>query len=146
MRNSGWGPSVGDDVDDILNSLEGGEELPVGFAGLTPTDITTLLTSDIAVPLSAWLRIERLVLGAAACVDKSRVMDVKVGTISLNVGTQGVPCVAFKNDSVGTRIYAAIWASPAVPPTVRIYNGTAGTITYEGGLFGPVSRTQPQGA
>lgn len=143
---NGWGPSVGDDLDDIMSSLQGADDLPIGFAGLTPTDIATTVTTDVSVPLSAWLRIQRLVLGAAACVDKSRVQDVKVGTISLNVGTQPVPCVCFKNDSVMTQIYAAIWASPAVPPTVRITNGTAGTITYEGGLFGLVSRTQPKDA
>lgn len=148
MSPAGWGDRVGDDVDDILNSLSGDEDAgyPKGFAGLTPTTLTTLLTGDVTCPLSAYLKPNRLVLGAAACVDKSFVMDLKVGTISLNVGSQGVPAVAFARDAVGTTIDAAVWASPSVAPVVRIYNGTAGTIIYEGGIFGPVSRTQPKGA
>lgn len=145
MSNYGWGnPSVGDDVDDILNSLQGDSDYPIGFAGLTPTSIGATTTTDVSVPLSAWLRIERMVLGQASCVALCRVADVKVGTISLNVGTQAVPCEAFKHDAVGTKIAAAVWASPAVPPTVRLYNGTAGSIVFEGGLFGPVSRDQPR--
>jgi hypothetical protein len=36
-----------------------------------------------------------------------------------------------------------VWAGPSVPPVLRIQNGTAGSITYEGGAFGPVSITDP---
>lgn len=161
MSNHGWPDAVGDDVDDILDAIQGDDDyedemgatkrrkklrnrdFPIGFAGLTPTSIGTGVTSDVTVPLQAWLRPNRLVLGAAACVDLSYVMDVKVGTISLNVGSQGVPCAAFARDAVGTSLNAAVWASPSVPPVVRIYNNTGGTIVYAGGFVGPVSRSEP---
>lgn len=160
MANHGWPDAVGDDVEDILNAIQGDDDddemgaakkrrninnrnFPRGFAGLTPTSIGAGVTADVSCPLQAWLRPNRLCLGAAACVDLSYVMDVKVGTISLNVGSQGVPCVVFARDSIGTELNAAVWASPSVPPVVRILNGTAGAIVYAGGFVGPVSRSEP---
>ena len=151
MSNHGWPDEVGDDVDDILDAIEGEEprkklknsDFPRGFAGLTPTSIVAGATSDVPCPLQAWLRPNRLTLGAAACVDLSYVLDVKVGTISLNVGSQPAPCVCFARDAIGTSLNAAVWASPSVPPTVRIFNNTAGAIVYAGAFYGPVSRTEP---
>jgi hypothetical protein len=83
------------------------------------------------------------VMGSAACVPLSYVSDIRVGTTSLNVGSQPVPCECFAKDAVGTTINAAVWAGPAVQPVVNVLNGTGGTITYSGGFFGPVSLTPP---
>lgn len=140
---AGWPNVVAGDDDDLLDALSGDEKYPKGFAGLTPTTITTLVTTPISVPLNAYLKPNRLVLGAAAVVDKSFVQNLSVGTISLNVGTQGCCAVAFARDAQGTMIDAAVWASPSTPPIVTIYNGTSGTIIYEGGVFGPVSLVDP---
>lgn len=146
----GWNgaPMGADDVDSILRDLsgDGGDSLPRGFAGMTVTSIATGATTNCTVPLNAFLRIKRPLLGAAACVDLSYVQDIKVGTISLNVGTQPIPCVAFARDAVGTYIDAAVWASPSVAPVIVIYNNSGGTIIYAGGIFGDVSLQRPAGA
>jgi len=142
---------VGDDVQDILDAIRGDGEtvdpskvsandLPVGFAGLVVTSMATLTTNPIRVPISAYLRPDRLLLGQASCVALVRVTDVKVGTISLNIGENPIPAEAFRYDAVGTRLRAAVTASPSVPPIVSIYNGTGGTIIAEGGIFGPAKR------
>jgi len=146
----GW-PNVvvGDDDDDLLSSLQGDAsamsdaKYPKGFAGLTQTSLATLVTQAITAPLNAYMKVRRLVINAAGIVDKSFVNNISVGTISLNVGTQGAAAVAFARDAVGTSIDAVVWASPSTPPIVTIYNRTAGTIVYEGALFGPVSLTDP---
>jgi hypothetical protein len=146
----GWNgsPMGADDVDQILRDLSGDDSsaLPRGFAGMTVTSIATGATTNCTVPLNAFLRIKRPLLGAAACVDLSYVQDIKVGTISLNVGTQPIPCVAFARDAVGTYIDAAVWASPSVAPVIVIYNNSGGTIVYAGGIFGDVSLQRPAGA
>ena len=132
---------VGDD--DLLGRLGediNSDDVPGGFAGLGATSVTTLITSNITVSLNAYLRPDRLVLGAASIVDLCRVNDIKVGTISLNVGSLGCSANCFARDAVGTRLRAAVTASPSVPPVVVFYNGTAGTVIVEGGLFGPVKR------
>jgi hypothetical protein len=130
--------------DDAFSELMGesaaADDLPGGFAGLGATSVTTLTTSNISVTLNAVLRPDRLVLGAASIVDLCRVNDIKVGTTSLNVGTLGAAAVAFARDAVGTRLRAAVTASPTTPPVVQFYNGTGGTIIVEGALFGPVAR------
>jgi hypothetical protein len=116
------------------------DELPGGFAGLGTTAITAGSTTAITCSLNAYLRPDRLVLGAAAIVDLIRVSDIKVGTISLNVGTLGASANCFARDAVGTRLRAAVTASPSVPPVVTVFNGTPGTVSVEGALFGPVKR------
>lgn len=134
------------DENDVFASLMGddstGDDVPGGFAGLGATSVATLTTSNITVPLNAFLRPDRLVMGAASVVDLCRVNDIKVGTTSLNVGSLGACAVAFARDAVGTRLRAAITGSPSVPPVVQFYNGTAATIIVEGALFGPVQRAQ----
>ncbi len=138
-------PTVGDDVDDIMAQLSGDEDAgyPKGFAGLAPTSVGIGATVNVPCPLNAYLKPNRLVLNAAALVDLSYVQDIRVGTISLNVGTQPVPCAAFARDAVGTTIDAAVWAGPAVYPVVSIFNNTAAAIVYGGGIFGPVSLKPP---
>jgi len=136
-------------VNDILAQLQGDDDdeagLPKGFAGITPTSVAAGGAVGLPCPLTAFLKVRRLCLGGAACVDLSYVSDIKVGTISLNVGSQPVPCVAFARDAVGTSIDAAVWATPSVPPVVYVSNGTAAAIVYAGGFFGPVSLQAPQG-
>lgn len=116
------------------------DDLPGGFAGLGTTAIVAGATTAITCSLNAYLRPDRLVLGAAAIVDLMRVSDIKVGTISLNVGTLGASANCFARDAIGTRLRAAVTASPSVPPVVTVFNGTAGTVSVEGAIFGPVKR------
>lgn len=136
---------VGDEVDTLLAQMSGDDELnannlPIGFAGLTPTSVTTLNTGTLTCPLNAVLRPDRLVMGTASRVALSRVNQIAVGTVNLNVGTQSSPCEAFSPDAIGTRLRAAVTGTPSVPPNVTVYNGTGGTIVYEGVFFGPVAR------
>lgn len=147
----GWSGAMGadDDVDNILNALSGGdaeEALPRGFAGITPTSIAAAATTDVSCPLYAFMRLQRLVLNSAALVDLCYVVDIKIGTISLNVGTQPAPAAAFARDAVGTNLEAAVWASPSVAPTIRLFNNTGGAIVFSGVLFGRVSLSRPEGA
>jgi hypothetical protein len=143
---NGW-PQVGDDVDDIMAQLSGDEDgnYPRGFAGLAVTSIATLVTTPITAALNAYMRIQRLCLGTAAIADLVRVTRIDVGSIALNVGSNPVPGVCFARDAVGTMLDASVWATPSVPPIVTVYNGTAGTVIVEGGLFGPVSLKAPPG-
>lgn len=145
------------DTDRILAALSGGgwpgmgaegdeDALPRGMAGMAVTSITTGSTTACNCQLNAYMRISRLVLNPAAVVDLSYVSDVKIGTISLNIGTQPVAAVAFARDAVGTELEAAVWASPSVFPVVYIFNNSGGTIVYSGGLFGRVSLGRPSGA
>lgn len=142
----GWGrTAVGDDVDELMAQLRGGDDdaYPRGFAGITPTSIAAAATTAVSAPLNAWLRIQKLCLNTAALVDTFRVTRIDVGTIALNVGQQPVPAVCFARDAVGTQLDAAVWASPNVPPITTFSNGTTAAIVVEGGFFGPVSRTEP---
>lgn len=145
------------DTDRILEALSGGgwpgmgaddgdSGLPRGMAGMTVTSITTGSTTACNCQLNAYMRIARLVLNPAALVDLSYVSDIKIGTISLNIGTQPIAAAAFARDAIGTDLEAAVWASPSVFPVVWIYNNTGGTVVYSGGLFGRVSLGRPSGA
>lgn len=134
-------PIVGGD-NDILGALgdDFADDLPGGFAGLTQTSVATLTQANITVPLNADLRPDRLCLGTAATVALCQVVDMKVGTISLNVGQAPANADAFRYDAVGTRLRAAVTGTPSVPPTIVFYNGTGGTIVVQGSIFGPVRR------
>lgn len=145
------------DTDRILAALSGGgwpgmgaedteDALPRGMAGMAVTSITTGSTTACNCQLNAYMRLSRLVLNPAAVVDLSYVSDIKIGTISLNIGTQPVAAVAFARDAVGTELEAAVWASPSVFPVVYLFNNTGGTVVYSGGLFGRVSLGRPSGA
>lgn len=146
------------DTDRILSALSGGgwpgmgadddgeNALPRGMAGMTVTSVTTGSTTTSNCNLNAYMRIQRLVLNPAALVDLSYISDVKIGTISLNVGTQPIAAAAFARDAIGTGLEAAVWASPSVFPVVYIFNNTGGTVVYSGGLFGRVSLGRPAGA
>lgn len=146
------------DTDNILRALSGGgwpgvggsEEdesfLPRGMAGMSVTSITTGTTTPCNCQLTAYLRIQRLVLNPAAVVDLSYVADIKIGTISLNIGQQPIAAAAFARDAVSTELEAAVWASPSVYPVVYMFNNTGGTVVYSGGLFGRVSLGKPSGA
>jgi hypothetical protein len=138
LSGGGW-PGMGGDDD-------GEQALPRGMAGMTVTSITTGSTSNCNCPLNAYMRIARLVLNPAALVDLSYVADIKIGTISLNIGTQPIAAAAFARDAIGTGLEAAVWASPSVFPVVSIFNNTGGTVVYSGGLFGRVSLGRPAGA
>lgn len=147
------------DTDRILEALSGGgwpgmgadgeddeKALPRGMAGMAVTSVTTGATTTANCNLNAYMRIQRLVLNPAALVDLSYVSDIKIGTISLNIGTQPIAAAAFARDAIGTGLEAAVWASPSVFPVVYIYNNTGGTVVYSGGLFGRVSLGRPSGA
>jgi hypothetical protein len=120
-------------------------DLPVGVWGLAVTSVGTLASATITAALSAYARPDRLVMGQSACVALSRITAISVGTINLTIGAQPLPCECFRYDAVGTRLRAAVVASPSVPPTVSVYNGTGATIIYEGAFFGPATRTPPPG-
>jgi hypothetical protein len=132
---------------DELAALAGeGLEPSRQFCGFTPTTLTTGLSGTIAVPLKANIFLDRPVFGTAACVALSRCSDIAVGTISVNVGSQPIPCEIWRYDATGNILNFPVLASPSVPPTVSVTNATAGTVIYEGGFIGRVSSARPPGA
>jgi len=116
------------------------------FCGFTPTTLTTGLSGTIAVPLKANMYLDRPVFGQASCVALSRCTDIAVGTISMNVGSQPIPCEIWRYDATGNFLNFPVMASPSVAPTVSVTNATAGTLVYEGGFLGRVSSARPPGA
>lgn len=132
--------SAGDD--DLLNAFLGDDDdnLPRGFAGFTPTSVLAGATTPVPIPLNANIRIDTLKLQTAATVALCYVNDLKVGTISLNVGQQGAAADSFRYDAVGTTMKGAVWGTPPVPPLVMFNNGTGATIVVAGAIFGPVKR------
>jgi hypothetical protein len=139
-----------DETDRILQALSGNgsdeDALPRGMAGMTIVTVAAAATTPCPCPISAYLRLQKLVLNPAALVDKVYVQDVKIGTISLNIGSAPIPAVAFARDAIGTQLEAAVWASPSVAPVVYMSNQTAAGIECAGGLFGRVSLGRPAGA
>lgn len=117
------------------------KDLPIGFAGITPTSIAAAGTNTLAIPLNVNMRLDRVVMGQAACVATSRITQISIGSINLLVGSQAIPCEVFRYDAVATSIKAAVIATPAVSPTISLSNGTAGAIVYEGCVMGPVYRS-----
>jgi hypothetical protein len=152
MAQGGWPSALGaDETDRILQALSGagGDEedaLPRGMAGMTITTVAAAATTPCACPISAYLRLSKLLLNPAALVDKVYVADIKIGTISLNIGSAPIPAVAFARDAIGTHLEAAVWASPSVAPVIYMSNQTAAGIEFAGGLFGRVSLGRPSGA
>lgn len=120
-------------------------DLPIGFAGLTPTTVAIGGTSVIDVPVKTAFRPDRMVLEAALAagtdvLPNARVNDIIIGTIRLNVGSQPVPGRSFRYDAIGTRLRCAVVATPSVFPQVSITNTNAAAILVEGGMFGPMKR------
>lgn len=158
---------VGDDIDELVAELSGDDDdidfsgdarpvrgkpdtykvkdLPIGFAGLTPTQVGIGATSIIDCPVKTAFRPDRLVLEAALAagtdvLPNARVNDIIIGTIRLNVGSQPVPGRSFRYDAIGTRLRCAVVATPSVFPQVSITNTNAAAINVEGGFFGPMKR------
>lgn len=154
------------DIDDLVDELSGDDDdvdfsgdagarrkpdtykvkdLPIGFAGLTPTQVAIGGTSVIDCPVKTAFRPDRLVLEAALAagtdvLPNARVNDIIIGTIRLNVGSQPVPGRSFRYDAIGTRLRCAVVATPSVFPQVSITNTNAAAINVEGGFFGPMKR------
>lgn len=155
----GW-PRVGDDTDDILRALSGDEggdsaqleqerALPRGMAGVEPQSVGAAQSVAFDFPITAFMRIQKLVANSAALVDLVYVTNISVGTISLNISQKPVPMAAFARDAIGTQLEAAVWASPSVHPVVTVLNSTTQAITVSLGLFGRVAlgaRDLPRGA
>lgn len=131
--------------DDPLAQMSGDlDSPPRQFCGFTPTSLATTVSGTIAVPLKANIFLDRPLFGQAACVALSRCTDIAVGTISMNVGSQPIPCEAWRYDATHCMLNFPVLASPSVPPTVSVDNQTAGTVVYEGGFIGRVSSARPQ--
>jgi hypothetical protein len=68
----------------------------------------------------------------AATID---ILDIKVGTISLNASVNPVPADCFAPDAMGTALRAVVTATPAVGLQVTA-KGTAAT-SLRAAFFGP---------
>lgn len=125
------------------NSLVAGgtmdaSRLPLSFIGVPPTTIPASSTGTlIQVTLQRDLRPDRFVVGRAEITAGALVVDIKVGTISLNCSVNSIPADAFAPDAMGTAIRAVVTAVPAVGIQLTIANSTAVAFTMRGAFFGP---------
>lgn len=135
----------GDDLDSLMGvgaDIVGGSgkrkvsaaSLPVSFVGIPPTAMATTYAT-IQVPIQRAIRPDRLVIDrvVAATID---ILDIKVGTVSLNASVNPVPADCFAPDAMGTAIRAVVTAVPAVGIQVTA-KSTTGTPTLRGAFFGP---------
>lgn len=145
----GYDDMVGsDDLQSMLNQISGGDivgasgrkqkvsasSLPISFVGIP---VTTLSTSyaTIQIPIQRALRPDRLVIERVGgpTID---VLDIKVGTVSLNASVNPVPADCFAPDAMGTALRAVVTATPAVGMQITV-KSTAATPVLRGAFFGP---------
>lgn len=138
-----WGsPEVG--------SLGGGgvelaSALPKSFVGIPPTAVPFGGGAvEIQVDVQREMRPDRLVIsdnlnnGGDPEYAERRVLDVKVGTVSLNASPNAVPAEVFGHLAVGTSIRATMTAVPSIGIQITVQNTSVDTAwTVRGGFFGP---------
>jgi hypothetical protein len=147
----GYDDMIGaDDLDSLLNAVRGGDivgaasrggkqkvsaaSLPVSFVGV-PVTVLSTSQSVIQVPIQRAIRPDRFVIDRvqAATID---VVDIKVGTVSLNASVNPVPGDCFAPDAMGTAIRAVVTAIPAVGIQLTVKAST-GTPSLRAAFFGP---------
>jgi hypothetical protein len=138
-----------DDLDSILNAVRGNDivgasgggrqkvsasSLPISFVGVPVTVLSTSYVT-IQVPIQRALRPDRLVVSRveAATID---ILDIKVGTISLNASVNPVPADCFAPDAMGTALRAVVTATPAVGLQITV-KATTATPSMRAAFFGP---------
>lgn len=143
----GYEDIVGDDDGDTQTvSGAGGAKLlarnlPQSFVGVPLTTIAASTTGQsIAVPVLRNVRPDRLVIDRVQAASLT-VVDIRIGTVSLNASGNPVPADMFAPDAVGTSIRATETATPSVGLTLVIGNRTAGAITqFSAGFIGPSTK------
>lgn len=145
----GYDDMVGaDELQSMLNQISGGDivgasgrrqkvsaaSLPISFVGLPVTVLSTSYAT-IQIPIQRSIRPDRLVIERVGgpTID---VLDIKVGTISLNASVNPVPADCFAPDAMGTALRAVVTATPAVGLQITVKSTTA-TPTLRGAFFGP---------
>ena len=142
---------VGADIvgeDDGVDTVSGGDgrkllarNLPQSFVGIPATDIAASTTGQaISVPVLRNIRPDRLVIDRVHAASVN-VVDIKIGTVSLNASGNPVPGDMFAPDAVGTSIRATETATPSVGITLTIANRTAVAVSkFSAGFIGPSTK------
>lgn len=146
----GYDDMVGsDDLSSMLQQISGGDivgasgrgrqkvsasSLPISFVGIPVTTLSTAYAT-IQIPIQRAIRPDRLVIERVGgpTID---VLDIKVGTISLNASVNPVPADCFAPDAMGTALRAVVTATPAVGMQITV-KSTAATPVLRGAFFGP---------
>lgn len=141
----GYEDIVGDDDTDVVSG-EGGRKLlaknlPQSFVGIPTTTVAASTTGQsISVPVLRNIRPDRLVIDRVHAAS-TNVVDIKIGTVSLNASGNPVPGDMFAPDAVGTSIRATETATPSVGITLTVANRTAVAITgFSAGFIGPSTK------
>jgi hypothetical protein len=125
---------------DIIGKAGGGRrkvnaaQLPVSFVGV-PVTALTVANLAIQVPIQRQIRPDRFVIDRVVAATVN-VLDIKVGTVSLNASVNPVPGDCFAPDAMGTAIRAVVTATPAVGIQIVVAAST-GTPTLRAAFFGP---------
>lgn len=103
------------------------------MAGLPRQSVAAGATGELAVNTSEPFRPERLVLSTAA--QAFDVLNIRIGTKSLNVTSNPISGNCFSEQAIGTHV-VGYTAQAGVGFVVSVQNNTAGAITSGGGVFG----------
>lgn len=103
------------------------------MAGLPRQAITAGSSAELQVNTSEPFRPERLVLSTAA--QALDVLNIRIGTKSLNVTSNPISGNCFSEQAIGTHV-VGYTAQAGVGFVVSAQNNTAGSITSGGGVFG----------
>lgn len=117
------------------------KSLPQSFVGIPATTIAASTTGQqIVVPVLRNIRPDRLVIDRVHAASVN-VVDIRIGTISLNASGNPVPGDMFAPDAVGTSIRATETATPSVGITLTVANRTASAIAgFSAGFIGPSTK------
>lgn len=109
-------------------------ELQRVAAGIPQSSLAAAAQAIVSIVVSEEFRPDRIVLSdAATALD---VLDVSIGTKSLNVSSDPISGACFAKDAVGTYL-SGYTAKPGVGFKIRFENNTAGAVVIAGGVFGP---------
>lgn len=121
------------------------DQLPRGFVGMPTQSLPALTTREIQVDVQREMRPDRFVVGpqgafAGANHLNLQLLDIKVGTVSLNASRNPVPMELFGPLTTGISIRATMTAVPAIGIQVIVRNIDAvAAFAFGGVFFGPTA-------
>ena len=109
-------------------------ELQRVAAGVPRLSIAAGAQAVANIVVSEEFRPDRIILSDAALT--LDVLDVSIGTKSLNVSSDPIAGACFARDAIGSHL-AGYTAKPGVGFKIRFENNTAAAIDMTAGVFGP---------
>lgn len=114
------------------------QDLPISFVGAPVTNIGASSTgTPIQLGIQRDIRPDDLIIPRTVITAGARVVDMRVGTISLNASQNPAPGDAFAPDCNRCKLRAVVTATPSVGIQLTIANSTAVAFDFECAIFGP---------